>query len=108
MPKRLPLSRRVIRALSLTQLEELNGFVTQLIRDVKENEKRRASKKRETIAERVRDNKTYRLVSVRCGKEKCKCAKGSSGHGPYWYAFWSEKGSTKCEYVGRELPQSLV
>jgi hypothetical protein len=107
MPKRLPLSRRAIRALSLTQLEELSGFVGRLIRDAKENEKRRASTKREVVEEASRDNKTYRLVAIRCGKENCKCAKGGGGHGPYWYAFWSEEGTTRCEYVGKKLPRGV-
>jgi hypothetical protein len=108
MPKRLPLSRRAIRVLSLTQLEELNGFVSQLIHDAKESERHRASKRRETIEEKVRDNKTYRLVSIRCGKEKCKCANGSAGHGPYWYAFWSENGKTRAKYIGKKLKKEGI
>jgi Family of unknown function (DUF6788) len=103
MPKRLPVSRKVLRALSLDQLIELNGLVCQLIQTSKEGEKRKASQKREVVEEKTRDNKTYRLVSIRCGKENCKCANNGYGHGPYWYAFWSERGVTKCEYVGRKL-----
>ena len=106
MLKRLPLSQRAIRALSLTQLEELNGFVSRLIRDAKDNEKRRASPEREVIEETSRDNKTYRLVAIRCGKENCKCV-GGKGHGPYWYAFWSESGRTRCQYVGKKLPPEI-
>jgi hypothetical protein len=106
MPKRLPLSRRALRALSLTQLEELYGFVSRLIRDAKENEKRRTSPAREGVEENSRDNKTYRLVAIRCGKENCKCS-GGKGHGPYWYAFWSDRGATRCEYVGKKLPRGV-
>src|SRR5215213_3516358 len=99
MSKRLPLSRRALRALSLDQLEELNSLVRQLIQSAKKEEKRRLSKRREVISEKARDNKTYRRVLTRCGKENCKCAQGK-GHGPYWYAFWSEGGRTVCRYVG--------
>ena|SRR5947209_290659 len=102
MPKRLPVSRKALRALSLDQLVELNGLVRQLIQGARENEKRRRALKRDVIEEKVRDNKTYRLVSIRCGKENCKCANGK-GHGPYWYAFWSEGGQTRCCYVGKKL-----
>jgi hypothetical protein len=57
-------------------LIELNGLVRQIIQSAKEDEKRRAAKKRTVFEEKSRDNKTYRLVSIRCGKENCKCAKG--------------------------------
>jgi hypothetical protein len=107
MPKRLPLSRKALRALSLDQLVELSGFIRQLIQSAKESEKQETRRKREVVAEKVRDNKTYRLVLIRCGKEKCKCANGSAGHGPYWYAFWSERGVTKCKYVGKQLPKGI-
>jgi hypothetical protein len=47
--------------------------------------------------------KTYRLERVRCGSKKCKCAAGEL-HGPYWYAYWTEGGRTKSQYVGKKLP----
>ncbi|MDQ6661026.1 MAG: winged helix-turn-helix domain-containing protein, partial [Chloroflexota bacterium] len=47
---------------------------------------------------------TYRQQYTRCGKERCrKCRKGS-GHGPYWYAYWSENGRTISKYIGIHLP----
>jgi len=104
MPKRLPISRTALRALSLDQLLELSAVVRQLIQNAKENEKRRARLKREIDQKKAHDNKTYRLVSIRCGKENCKCIKGS-GHGPYWYAFWSEQGKTRSKYIGKKRPQ---
>jgi len=103
MPKRLPIPRKSLRALSLGQLIELKGLVRQLIQGAKEDEKRRSEQKREVIEGKARDNKTYRLISIRCGKENCKCAKGN-GHGPYWYAFWSEDGKTRAKYVGKKRP----
>jgi len=44
----------------------------------------------------------YQREYVRCGKKSC----GSCPHGPYWYAYWSEKGKTRKRYVGKELPSS--
>ena len=108
MPKRLPISRKVLRALSLDQLVEVNDFIRQLIQAAKESEKKQNSRRQEFLEEKVRDNKTYRLVLIRCGKEKCRCANGSDGHGPYWYAFWFEGGLTRCEYVGKKLPQGAT
>lgn len=112
MAKRLPVSRKALRALPLGQLVELDAFVRLLIRESRKAEgkkvdHRKPSRRREVVEERVRDYKTYRLVLVRCGKENCKCAKGSGGHGPYWYAFWSEKGATRCKYVGKKLPRGV-
>src|SRR2546429_1142013 len=104
MPKRLPISRTALRALSLDQLLELNAAVRLLIQNAKENQRKRARHKPEAVEEKERDNKTYRLVSIRCGKENCKCIKGS-GHGPYWYAFWSEQGKTRSKYIGKKRPQ---
>ena len=102
MPKRLPVSRKALRALSIVQLVELGGLVREMIQRAKEDEKLRASKERKVIEEKVRDKKTYRLISIRCGKDNCRCAK-NSGHGPYWYTFWSEGGRTKCRYVGKKF-----
>jgi Family of unknown function (DUF6788) len=105
VPKRLPISRKSLRALSLDQLVEVSGYIHQLIQSAKESEKQQTSRRREILEENARDNKTYRLVLIRCGKENCKCAKRSTGHGPYWYAFWSEQGVTKCTYIGKKLLQ---
>ena len=46
---------------------------------------------------------TYRLESVRCGKEGCK----SCPHGPYWYAYYRDGGKLKSRYIGRELPDDI-
>src|SRR5436853_7343323 len=47
---------------------------------------------------------TYRKQYTRCGKERCRKCKEGDGHGPYWYAYWSEKGRTISKYVGIHLP----
>ena len=46
---------------------------------------------------------TYRLESVRCGKEGCR----TCPHGPYWYAYYREGEKLKSRYIGRELPADL-
>ena len=44
----------------------------------------------------------YQQESVNCGKANCtKCAKGE-GHGPYWYAYYTERGRTKSVYIGKK------
>lgn len=45
---------------------------------------------------------TYQLELVRCGKAKCRCARGN-WHGPYWYGYWSAGGRTRSLYVGKKL-----
>src|SRR5947209_1725929 len=47
---------------------------------------------------------TYRQQHTRCGKERCRKCKEGAGHGPYWYAYWSEAGRTVSKYVGIHLP----
>ncbi|HET7641265.1 MAG TPA: DUF6788 family protein, partial [Ktedonobacteraceae bacterium] len=47
---------------------------------------------------------TYRQQYTRCGKERCRKCKDGAGHGPYWYAYWSENGRTISKYVGIRLP----
>ncbi|HET9918235.1 MAG TPA: DUF6788 family protein, partial [Ktedonobacteraceae bacterium] len=50
---------------------------------------------------------TYRQQYTRCGKQRCKKCKGGSGHGPYWYAYWSENGRTVSKYIGAQLPADI-
>src|SRR2546423_12854289 len=47
---------------------------------------------------------TYRQQYTRCGKQRCKKCQQGAGHGPYWYAYWSEKGRTVSKYIGVHLP----
>ena len=50
---------------------------------------------------------TYRQQFTRCGKQRChKCRQGS-GHGPYWYAYWSVNGRTVSKYLGKEAPEGI-
>src|SRR5450755_2538599 len=50
---------------------------------------------------------TYRQQHTRCGKERCRKCKEGAGHGPYWYAYWSEAGRTVSKYVGIHLPADV-
>ncbi|MGB8345625.1 MAG: DUF6788 family protein [Ktedonobacteraceae bacterium] len=51
---------------------------------------------------------TYRQQYTRCGKERCRKCKEGNGHGPYWYAYWSENGRTVSKYIGIHLPSSIA
>ena len=51
---------------------------------------------------------TYRQQYRRCGKAACsRCAAGGPGHGPYWYAFWSESGRSRSRYLGTQAPAGV-
>lgn len=50
---------------------------------------------------------TYRQQFTRCGKQRCRKCREGSGHGPYWYAYWSEKGRTVSKYIGIHLPTDI-
>jgi hypothetical protein len=99
--------KKSIRALPPKELMKLDVWLRSLIEE-------RKSKKRESGAIRQHEvlqshrtaPKTYRLERVRCGKERCKCADGHL-HGPYWYAYWSESGKTRSQYIGKHLPKRI-
>ena len=68
--------KHAVRLLSLDQLRKLDGWLRELIRRVDEAERtEKPSSRKQPVAERTLNNKTYRLESIRCGKEKCKCAR---------------------------------
>jgi len=94
--------KRATKGLSLDQLRRLDLWLQDQIHK-EESQQEAESLRRQVIEERSANNRTYRLESIRCGKEKCKCSKGKL-HGPYWYAYWSEGGKTKSQYVGKKLP----
>src|SRR6266436_5398564 len=50
---------------------------------------------------------TYRQQFTRCGKQRCKKCREGAGHGPYWYAYWSENGRTVSKYVGLHPPAGI-
>jgi tetratricopeptide (TPR) repeat protein len=51
---------------------------------------------------------TYRQQYTRCGKQRCRKCREGAGHGPYWYAYWSEKGRTVSKYIGTHLPEHVA
>ncbi len=55
----------------------------------------------EAAQEHTAGGKTYRQELVKCGKPHCKKCEQGPGHGPYWYAYWSEGGRTRKQYVGK-------
>lgn len=80
--------KHIVRMLSLGQLRKLDEWLHEWIRRAEESDiAEQPSKPKHGSVERVLDNKTYRLESIRCGKEKCKCARGKL-HGPYWYSMF--------------------
>jgi DNA-binding SARP family transcriptional activator len=50
---------------------------------------------------------TYRQQYTRCGKQRCRKCREGVGHGPYWYAYWREKGRTISKYIGTNLPTEV-
>ena len=50
---------------------------------------------------------TYRQQFTRCGKQRCHKCKDGAGHGPYWYAYWSENGRTISKYIGINPPTEI-
>jgi hypothetical protein len=81
--------------LSLTELRKVATATTALITQIESWQQPNT----EIQARR----KTYRQEYTRCGKPTCRCVAGE-GHGPYWFAYWSQEGRTRKEYIGKQLP----
>jgi hypothetical protein len=100
--------KKSIGALNTRQLVRLDAWLHELI-EAAESKKHAgdgASAARQMLEERRTVNKTYRLEEVRCGKKNCHCAEGKP-HGPYWYAYWTEGGRTRSQYIGKKLPRGV-
>jgi hypothetical protein len=99
--------KHAVRMLSLGQLRKLDEWLHELIRRAEEADRtEKSSSRKQTVAEQTFENKTYRLESIRCGKEKCKCASGKL-HGPYWYSYTRIKDKVKSQYIGKSLPKDI-
>jgi hypothetical protein len=99
--------KHAVRALSLSQLRKLEEWLHELIKRAEEAERAEKSlSRRRAVAEQTFDNRTYRLESIRCGKEKCKCTRGKL-HGPYWYSYTRVKDKVKSQYIGKSLPKDI-
>lgn len=90
--------KQAARALNFPQLVKLDAWLHSVIETAE-----RAGGHHPT--EHTAGHKSYRSEMVRCGKTGCRCARGEL-HGPYWYAYWSQSGKTKSEYVGKHLPET--
>jgi hypothetical protein len=93
--------------LSLEQLRKLDEWLHELISKAEEAERVRVPPTgKQPVAAQTLANKTYRLESIRCGKEKCKCTRGKL-HGPYWYSYTREKDKVTSQYIGKKLPKDI-
>lgn len=93
--------KQSVSGLTPKQLLKLDEWLHELM-DAAES-KKQAKPRRRLVKEHKTVNKTYRLEEVRCGKKNCHCAEGKP-HGPYWYAYWTEDGKTRSQYIGKKLP----
>jgi hypothetical protein len=99
--------KRLARGMTTKELAVLDAWLHNLIHARESKIHERCVSKQHVIRGSCQPaGKTYRLQVVRCGKEICKCRKGSL-HGPYWYAYWVEKGKTKSQYIGKKLPKGV-
>src|SRR5438477_5644648 len=99
--------KQSIGALAPKELAKLDAWLRILIKDRRSKKRVRGTIKQHEVLQAHRTaRKTYRLELVRCGKERCKCVEGKL-HGPYWYAYWTEGGKTRSQYVGKRLPKGI-
>lgn len=99
--------KHAVRLLPPSQLRKLDEWLHELIRGAEETERvEQSALRKQTASELALDNQTYRLESIRCGKEKCKCARGTL-HGPYWYSYTRIKDKIKSQYIGKKLPKEI-
>jgi len=104
---RLTSIKQAVRLLSLGQLKRLDEWLHELIGRVEEADRAgHPSRRKQPVAEQTLDNRTYRLESVRCGKENCKCARGKL-HGPYWYSYTRVEDKVMSQYIGKNLPKDI-
>jgi hypothetical protein len=99
--------KHALRMLSLAQLRKLDVWLRELIKTKEQAERAvKSSSRKPTVAQQTLDNRTYRLESIRCGKEKCKCTRGKL-HGPYWYSYSRVKDKVTSQYIGKKLPKVI-
>jgi len=104
---RLTAIKQVLRNLPLAQLRKLDEWLHELISRAEEAERPdKSPSRKQTVTAQTLENKTYRLESIRCGKENCKCAWGDL-HGPYWYSYTRVKGKVMSQYIGKALPKNI-
>jgi hypothetical protein len=106
-PRRRNVSRAIkaTAPLSLDELRQLDEWLHDRIEEAEADEEIPVSASRAVVEQRKTPTGTYRLELVKCGKDHCKVCRGGPAHGPYWYAYWKQKGRTRSEYIGKELKQ---
>jgi hypothetical protein len=97
---------RELRSCSYSSLKELDIELHLLMKEAKERERQSMALSREVMKQSQSEHRTYQQLSIKCGKPGCKCTKGEL-HGPYWYAYWSEKGRTRSQYLGKNAPEGI-
>lgn len=95
--------QRSLRGLTPDQQRKLYVWLHELIKQTDIEEREHTPDGNKASVKKQVGQKTYRLQSVRCGSKKCRCASGEL-HGPYWYAYWSEGGRTRSQYIGKKPP----
>ncbi|MCA1568101.1 MAG: hypothetical protein LC803_21150 [Acidobacteria bacterium] len=99
--------KQAVQRLSLAQLRRLDDWLHGVIQKAEESARTaRPQSRKQIVEERTVENQTYRLEMIRCGKEKCKCARGEL-HGPYWYSYTRVKDKIKSQYIGKKLPHKI-
>lgn len=98
--------KQSVRTLSSRQLIKLDAWLHELIGVAESKKRSRVAAGRHVLEVHKAINKTYRLEEVRCGKKNCHCVEGKP-HGPYWYAYWTEGGKTRSQYIGKKLPRGI-
>jgi hypothetical protein len=92
--------KQAVGGLSFQQLVRLDAWLHSLIEMGAHDTNHRPRRNKAS------GKKTYRSEMIRCGKKNCDCVEGKL-HGPYWYAYWTEGGRTKSQYVGKKLPRGV-
>ncbi len=99
-----------ILKLSLKDKEILLGWLKATLKEEKQQAAAAqvpVKKGREVVQTLQSGTMLYRLEGVKCGKKKCKCARGQL-HGPYWYGYhWKGKKMTST-YIGKKLDEAIA
>jgi len=98
--------KQLIKHLRPNQREKLFDWLQNQISVKKGSQISSVSIKKESAKNKQAGNKTYRKELIKCGKKGCKCNDGKL-HGPYFYAYWSEGGMTKSQYIGKQMPKGI-
>lgn len=98
--------KQTLRKLPPRELRMLDEWLREIVFKAEESKGNGQRSDKQVLEERTLEKKTYRLEGVRCGKEKCKCARGKL-HGPYWYSYARVKGRVESQYIGKKLPPEI-